>query len=242
MKKLVKESARRLGVDLAVRSFPKSLGDGVGAIEKDARTVYPSRREIKSALNSKQEDAGRIFLSIFKRSPEKAIAYANKIGVAINLEKKVDEGLVKSSIRMINAWSGARGSRKVSQPYPFRMLVDRDAAIEKHSKRMAKRVGTAAGGWVEASKFFGPLRYDGKGAKLEKFKRARRPMIVGRGELLPNGPRHEALLINTVEYADKCIGTEAFATAVRFEIKNLEKQADAVINRRAGREIASANA
>lgn len=242
MKKLVKESARRLGVDLAIRTFPKSFGNGIGAIAKDVSQIYPSRRFIKRTLDGRQKDAGRIFLSIFKRNPQQALAYASKIGVKIDLVKAVDKSIVKGSVGFRKSASGGRSQRAIKMPGTIQMLDDRDGAIEKYSRRMGKRVGTVAGGWFEASKAFGAARYDGNDANLEKFKRARRPMIVGRGELKTSGARSVATLTNLVDYSDACIPSGSMAFAVRREVVNLEKQADAVINRRAGKEIARVNA
>lgn len=242
MAKLVKESGRRVGVDLAIRTFPIFQKEGSYAIESDVKRIYPSRGKIKKTLEEKQEGAGKAFMAILEKSPTKAIRYAESIGVKIKLVSNVDNETVRRSVSFGVAKSGARSTRKIKYDGPLLMLRNRSKAINTYGRRMGRRVGTAAGGWVEASKGLGPLRYDGRDASLQRFKRARRPMIVGRASLVRTGNITTATLTNLVEYSDKTMPSEALQNAVKQELGNLKLQASAALNRRAGQSVGRANA
>jgi hypothetical protein len=241
MRTLVKQSGRRVGVDLAIRSFPTKQVQGVGTIVSDVRRVYPSRKRIKETLEKKQEGAGKAFMAILQKSPAKAIRFAESIGVKIELVSRVDNETVRRSVSFGSSKSGSRSTRRVQYDGPLLLLRERNKAIDAYGRRMARRVGTAAGGWVEASKGLGPLRYDGRDARLERFKRARRPMIVGRASLVTTGNLTTATLTNLVEYSDKTMPSDAMAFAVKQEIGNLKLQSIAVLNRKAGQAVARIN-
>jgi len=237
---LVKQSARRLSVDLAIRSFPTRLGEGAGAILKDTRKVYPSRRRIANTLDAVKQDAGKVFYAIAKEDPRRANAYATALGVPVVPEKKVDNALVRQNVKFTASASGSRSSRVVTTPQPLH-LIDNREKLETYTKRMSKRVGTAAGGWVEASKDFGRLRYDGNDANLPKFKRTRRPMKTGMGETATKGAQTICAATNLVDYSQYCISQQALLYAMGREVGNLRKQSAAVMQKKASRAIERAN-
>ncbi len=237
---LVKQSARRLAVDLGIRSFPGRLAEGSGAILKDTRKVYPSRRRIAATLDTVKKDAGKVFFAIAKEDPKRANAYATALGVPVIPEKKVDNALVRQNVRFNVSASGSRSQRVVTTPQPLNLIENRER-LETYAKRMSKRVGTAAGGWVEASKDFGRLRYDGNDANLPKFKRARRPMKTGKGETATKGAQTICAATNLVDYSQYCISQQSLLYAMAREVGNLRKQSAAVMEKKARLSIERAN-
>ena len=174
------------------------------------RRIYPGRENMAKQLDSRRKDAGKVFFGMIQKNPQGAEAFARSLNVQLNVVENVNKEL-----HLAHKW------RKYTGIPQFTRLA---RTVIKYIDHVAKRVDTAGSGWVEASKAFGPMRYDGESSKLRKTQRAKRPMKVGSGFITTGANGSTATMTNEVDYATTATNSQSMEYALKHELGNLERQ------------------
>lgn len=215
IKKVVADSGGRFGVDMAKRTFPMKEEQGRGKIRRQLSGIFPHQKTLYAKLEDNSKQAAIGFSKLLKqRRFREAEAVAQKLGLPWTLAPKPTKQAHRARIQ--GSGSGLSLTFK-----PDAIWLTNGPSFEFYSNRVGKRVGTAANGWVMASR---DLRKARSSDAIPRFKTKKRPMRTGSGVMRGTPYRPIAELRNEVDYSSNVTSSQSVKYALAREKGNLELQ------------------
>lgn len=215
IKKAVADSGGRIGVDLAKRTFPMKEEQGRGKIGRQLGGIYPKQKTLYKQIEAKSAQAAVGFSKLLnQRRFDEAQSIAQKVGLPWTIQSKPTKETHRGRLHY--------GSGGVSVIFkPDAIWLTNGPSFESYSRKLGNRVGTAANGWVMASR---DIRKARTSDAIPQFKRKKRPMRTGSGRMSGTPQRPLAILRNEVDYISNIMPSQAVFYALERERGNLELQ------------------
>lgn len=221
--KLLKQSARRVAVNMAINTRPFGKSDSVklkaqNRVAMDISRVFSTPQRISKTLSPEDK---KQFAFLMANKPNAANKFLSDLGISMKYKR--------SGLKSTHQTARVRG--RVPKNHNTQFFTD-DEKLEPYIARVQKAVGYAKSIWAQCAKKLGGTR--GISAKWIVNKKGGRPdaSIVVEKKLKNNV---SYTLTNGVPYVSNLTNAKHMRMALKHEEKTLVKMIDHALNKTARR-------